>query len=244
MRMMCLHLDAPLMSFGGVQIDNKGPTEAWPARSMLTGMLGNALGWSHGDTARLQSLQDRLEHAVREDRPGQRLRDFQTVDLGQPHLVDAGWTRRGKPEKRGGASGATTHIRERHYWAERVMTVVLHLSGNSAPGLDDLAGALRRPARPLFLGRKCCLPARPILAGFVEAETLASGALNAPWPAGVAKPPDGCVRVWFPTDVESTDGRTSIARDQRDWGSQLHAGRRLVRTERHSLPEEATDVDA
>jgi CRISPR system Cascade subunit CasD len=29
--------------------------------------------------------------------------------------------------------------------------------------IDELASALRRPARPLFLGRKTCLPSWPIL---------------------------------------------------------------------------------
>lgn len=242
MRVLCLHLDGPLMSFGGVQIDNKGPSEAWPGRSMLTGLLGNALGWTHGQVDRLQSLQGRIDHAVREDQAGRRLRDFQTVDLGQPHLVDAGWTRSGHMERRGGASGTTTHIRERHYWANRVMTVVLTLLGDESPTLEDLAGALRRPARPLFLGRKSCLPARPLLVGIFDAESLETAAILAPWPTGVRRPENGQVQIWFSTDSESTDGHTRIARDQRDWHSQLHAGRRLVRNEWHALASEAPDV--
>src|SRR5580658_1595422 len=38
----------------------------------------------------------------------------------------------------------------------------------SPPTLDDLAAALAEPARSLFLGRKPCLPSRPVVGGFVD----------------------------------------------------------------------------
>ena len=63
MRVLLLHLHAPLMSFGGPRVDHIGPTGRFPTVSQMTGLFGNALGYTHGDGERLQSLQDRLSIA-------------------------------------------------------------------------------------------------------------------------------------------------------------------------------------
>lgn len=164
MEVLLLELDAPLMSFGGVMVDARGDTQDFPALSMLTGLLANALGYRHGDTGRLERLQERLRYAVREDRRGRRLRDFQTLDLGQDFLRQ-GWTTRGAPERRSGGTAKTgTHIRERWYLAGALYLVAVTLEpAAEEPTLEDLEEALRQPARPLFLGRKSCLPARPLV---------------------------------------------------------------------------------
>lgn len=238
MRALVMHLDAPMMAFGGVLVDGKGPTEPAPGASLLTGLLGNALGLRHGDVEALQRLQDRLVFAARLDRAGSLMVDFHTVDLGQDHLVDTGWTTRGAVEGRdGGSASEGTHIRRRQYWCDRVMTVALALApADEAPDLDALAAALRRPARPLFIGRKPCLPSRPLFAGFVEADDVMDAALRAPWPAGVRRPSQP-VELWGPTDEATTDGHTLIGRDLRQWAIQQHAGRRLIRHELRPLPE-------
>ena len=41
---LLLRLDAPLMSFGAPMVDSNGVIQEFPALSMLTGLLGNALG--------------------------------------------------------------------------------------------------------------------------------------------------------------------------------------------------------
>ena len=45
MQHMILALEAPLMAFGGETVDNYGVVRSFPAASMLTGLLANALGW-------------------------------------------------------------------------------------------------------------------------------------------------------------------------------------------------------
>ena len=164
-RHLILRLDAPLMSFGGVAIDQLGVIDAWPHASLLTGLIGNALGYRRTDRGALQALQDRLVFACRADREGERLRDFQTADLSKN---EKGWTTRGQPEGRSGGSKtyAGKHIRYRDYWADRIVTVALRLEPTEAePALDRIAEALAAPVRPLFIGRKPCLPAAPLLAG-------------------------------------------------------------------------------
>ena len=43
MRALVLRFDAPLMSFGGVMVDQHGVIDRFPGTAMLTGLLANAL---------------------------------------------------------------------------------------------------------------------------------------------------------------------------------------------------------
>jgi CRISPR system Cascade subunit CasD len=165
MRALLLRLEGPLMALGGPVVDARGPTRRFPGLAMLTGLLGNAMGWRHGEAERLEGLQRRLRFAAALVRPGTLVRDYQTVDLGRPAMLGSrGWTTRGRLEERGGASGLGTHIRQREYLADALLLAALRLEPESHdPDLDVLARAVERPARPLFLGRKPCLPAAPLL---------------------------------------------------------------------------------
>jgi len=228
MEVLLLRFDAPLMSFGGTMVDQNGPTDRFPATSLLAGLLGNALGYTHRHSIELGRLQQRIIYAARWDRSPRPLLDYHTVDLGQEKMASPGWTTRGEPEHRGrGEANQGTHIRYRHYWADGVMTVALALDDDSAPSLDDLAQALRRPARPLFLGRKACLPAAPILLGRTQATDVLDALVAAP-PAGAAhggRAPLECEACW-PVDLATTQGRVTTIWDRRDWTNQVHAGSR------------------
>ena len=183
MRHLILNLEAPLMAFGGEMIDNHGVVRSFPAASMLTGLLANALGWRRIERERHQRLQDRLVFAARIDREpagGVRLRDFQTAQLG---ASDRGWTTRGRPEGRAG--GAATYrapnLRRRDYWADMRVTVALRLEPElEEPTLDELRSALDWPARPPFIGRKPCLPAERLFGGFADADSVLAALIGVP----------------------------------------------------------------
>ncbi len=237
-----LRFDAPLMSFGGPAVDHHGVTEEFPARSMLTGLLANALGYDHRDADRTQRLQERLVFAARRDRRGQRLQDFQTVDLDQPFLKDTGWTTRRRPEDRAGGSLKEMHIRYRSYLADAVYTIALQLvPPTEAPGLDDIERALREPARPLFLGRKCCLPAGPLLLS----RTRASGVRVAlkDLPRIGLRGDEGALSAWWATETpgDEADTRLIPVTDDREWRNQIHVGRRFLRHGTVSPPEATHD---
>ncbi|WP_372053096.1 type I-E CRISPR-associated protein Cas5/CasD (plasmid) [Tistrella mobilis] len=231
---LVLRLEAPMVAFGGVAIDQVGVTRDFPAASMLTGLIGNALGWHRTDTARHQNLQDRLIFAARRDAEPvpARLTDMQNAQLGK---TDRGWTTWGQPEGRDGASYAAPHRRQRDYLADLCVTVVLRLADrpeDRGPGADSLPieeieAAFHRPARPLFIGRKPCLPVGPIAQGRVKAATAhaalgcvpavyTSGDCRALWPVG-----DG------PSDRPDADRVVALA-DLRNWLTGLHGGTRMV----------------
>ena len=195
MRHLILNLESPLMSFGGETIDNYGVIRSFPAASMLTGLFANALGWRRIERERHERLQERLVFAARIDREphgGVRLTDYQTVLLYQD---EEGWTTRGHPEGRKKSPTykpippdnrpALTWQRWRDYFADMRVTVALRLEPeDESPTLDELADALQEPARPLFIGRKPCLPSAPLFGGFVEAENTLGALLKFPFQDG------------------------------------------------------------
>ena len=226
-RWLVLRFRAPLMALGGVAIDQVGPTRDFPSASMLTGLIASALGWHWSNRTSHQALQDRLVFAARRDREGTTLLDIQNARLRK---TDRGWTTHGQPEDRKGASFDAPHRRHREYYADSALRIVLSLEPeHDSPTLDDIAAALDRPARPLFLGRKSCLVSAPILdpppARWVDASTahlaLSSvpgneRALRAQWPMGHG-----------PETGESVDCIRDIA-DMRNWLVGLHGGSRRV----------------
>ena len=221
-----LVLEGPLLAFGGEAVDSLGVIEAFPAASMLTGLLANALGWQRHHRAALARLQQRLHYAARIDREGQSLTDFQTAQLG---ASDQGWTTRGVVEGRAGATYGSPHIRRRDHDADKRVVVVLRLDDvEELPTLADLATALDEPARPLFLGRKPCLPSSRINAGIVEAESLLDALASLPPPANTA------TRVLLPDSVPYQDGDEERPwSDRRNWRTGVHGGTRTIRI-RHS----------
>ncbi|TNC12738.1 type I-E CRISPR-associated protein Cas5/CasD [Methylobacterium terricola] len=230
-RFLLLRLEAPLLAFGGEVVDARGVLADFPGASLLTGLLANALGYRRGEAERLQALQDRLVFAARLDRAGARITDFQTVQLDKD---DRGWTTRGRPEGRAGGAGsyAGPHLRRRDYDCDVSCAVALRLTPSEAtPTLDDLVTALLQPERPLFLGRKPCLPSRPLLderaeRRIVDAESLLAALGLLP----PAEDSDPTLRIMLPASEPAAPGdHVRPVTDARNWRSGVHGGHRLVR---------------
>ena len=241
MKHLIMNLESPIMSFGGETIDNLGVTRRFPAASMLTGIFANALGWRRIERGKHQSLQDRLIFAARIEREpagGVSMQDFQTAQLGSR---DRGWTTRGYPEGRAG--GANTynapHLRYRDYLADMRVTLALRLrepnaNDAHAPTLDALADALQHPQRPLFIGRKPCLPSVQLYGGFHKGDSCLAALLDLELPHPEHAPPRVAMQ-WHDgedkgVDLEKSEirSRSQMLTDERNWRSGLHGGGRLV----------------
>lgn len=239
-----LRFDAPLVAFGAPVVDQNNVVQPFPGRSLLAGLFGNALGWEHRDHGNLARLQARIRFAARIDRSGQALVDYQTVDLGQPWMVpkQAGWTTRGEIATRDGGSSEGTHIRYRHHRADSVHTVAVDLLVGDGPSPEELAVALEAPSRPLFLGRKACLPAGPILLGRRSGVSALAALASVPRLSGRRKPDDGPLLAWWDealgTDAPGVCGpfETVVVTDERDWRNQVHVGRRFLTHGRLDAP--------
>lgn len=220
------------MAFGGETIDNLGVVRDFPAQSMLTGLIANALGWRRADAAAHDRLQARLVFGVRLDRPGARITEYQTARLLQN---DCGWTTHGTPEGRETSPSykvdrwgekSLTLQRYRDHHADAAVLVVLRLeTAEESPTLTEVADALMRPARPLFLGRKPCLPSAPLFAGWCEALDILTALREAPPLANNERP-----RVLWPAGEGALHGSRQLDLcDERNWTSGVHGGWRPVR---------------
>ena len=219
-----MRLHGPLGSFGREMVDTRGPTADAPAKSMLVGLLASALGWKRTMHAEHQALQERLVYACLWENggPGPRLTDYQSARLG---WRDRAWTTDGRGGGRGGGESKyeNHHLRWREYHSDLRVAVVARLDRETErPTLDELAAALDRPARPLFLGRKCCPPTRPIFDGWVTA-VLGRNALEAIAPARA-----GRLTAFWPEDEGGRGTQAHVVTDERDWRSGLHGGTRTL----------------
>jgi len=231
MNIVILRFDAPLMSFGGVMVDQHGVIDRYPGQSFLSGLFGNAFGYRHGDSDLLNKLQSRIEYAARWDVNPEKIVDYHTVDLGQEKMKEGGWTTRGFPEHRSGGPEAKlgTHQRYRHYWANGIMTVAATLLGDDEPSVSALAQALTEPARPLFLGRKTCLPSTPLLVEMVTKDDVLSALRNVPPVSHNGRAGAKQMEACWPERLKAISAQHRQVRvyDQRDWKNQLHSGSRV-----------------
>jgi CRISPR system Cascade subunit CasD len=245
MQVLRLILSAPLMSFGAPSLHGDRPTDQLPGRSMLTGLLANALGWEMpAAAARHTALQAALRYAAVQLRaPSTQLSDFQTAFTRK---ADRLWSSRGELDQRGGHSG--THRggpanMTKHYLVDAAVAVGLTLTDvpdaatpdaetpdaetpeaatpeAGIPDLATLAEALRRPARPLFIGRKCCVPDVRPFAGLVEADSPASA-------IAALLQSDHAFACWDPGFGPDRGAGCPIATtvaDRRDWRGNEHRG--------------------
>jgi CRISPR system Cascade subunit CasD len=154
---LALLLDGPMQSWGHVSRFERRITALHPTRSGVIGLIAAALGINkHGpdeaeQIARFASLNVTtvlLPHRDRSgaERPIRRLEDYHTV---------TGIRRAsGKVEK---DATAQTY---RQYLLDARFGVLLQ---GAEDLLEEIAVALRNPRWGVFLGRKCCLPASPLL---------------------------------------------------------------------------------
>lgn len=207
---------------------------------MFSGLIANALGWTRCEAGAHQRLQDRLSFGALIERLGHDLRDFQTAKLAKN---DQGWTTRGAPEGRDGGANTydSPHIRFRHFRADAAILVALNLAeAQEEPTLETVAKAFAEPARPLFIGRKPCLPSAPLCAGVVDAADVVEAlraARSGPSPALERY-------VLSPLDASGLDESCIAAREtlrltgRRDWIAGVHAGQetRIALTLRATAP--------
>ena len=227
---LILTLEAPLMAFGGETVDNYGVVRWFPAASMLTGLLANALGWRRTERARHQGLQDRLVFAARIDREpadGARLTDFQTA----AHLQKGQRAGRRAARRKGAKAAAIrTRCATGPTWPTCASPSLCACRGM---GSNRQRNAWRRrcniPSVRCSSAGKPCLPSERVFQGFQDAATALAALLATPLAEGIGGAQT--VRVLWPQGegvAQVHSNRTYMLTDQRNWISGLHGGGRSV----------------
>ncbi|MCI0686537.1 MAG: type I-E CRISPR-associated protein Cas5/CasD [Sporichthyaceae bacterium] len=153
---LVLRLAGPLQSWGVRSQFNRRDTAGEPTKSGIVGLLAAADGRRRQDP--IEDLLG-LTLGVRTDKPGALLRDYHTVgDYRGVRLRSAAVNAKG--EQKPTSPEKFTHVTERFYLQDAVFVVAV---GGPAGLLETLREALRRPAFPLALGRRACVPTQPVL---------------------------------------------------------------------------------
>lgn len=150
MRLLLLRLEGPLQSWGDHSEWDDRDTTSMPTKSGVIGLIACCMGLVRGD-ARICAMHNTLTVSVCADSPGQLGVDYQTAK--SPRLMTADGKFRSVKK--------STIESNRQYLQDASFLVVL--ASEQEALLDEIAHALRHPKWTPYLGRKCCVPTRPLL---------------------------------------------------------------------------------
>ena len=156
---VCLRLEGPMQSWGCHTNWDHKPTYKMPTRSAIVGLMSCALGYLREDPKILQLEKNILSFTVREDRAGHISSDFQTIE-GKPLLNTMHVAR----------SGGNRLTSTREYIYDASYLVFVEFKDNEIR--NKVVSALKAPKWNLFLGRKCCVPSKPVYEGICHAEDI------------------------------------------------------------------------
>jgi CRISPR system Cascade subunit CasD len=164
----CLALlaDGPMQSWGAASRFTRRTTELFPTKSGIVGLLAAAMGINKfapdepKSIAALSALHCTVIALPRRKRgqplPILRLEDFHTIGGGYDPEED--W--QAMPRSADNQTLKNPVVSNRHYLLDARFGVLLE---GDAALIERVAAALRNPTWGVWLGRKCCLPATPLL---------------------------------------------------------------------------------
>ncbi|GHS89257.1 hypothetical protein AGMMS49957_12160 [Synergistales bacterium] len=200
MRIVFLRLEGVLQSWGERSKWDDRDSGEFPTKSGAIGLLGCCMGIPREDE-RLVEISDNLHVAFRADRSGSLLFDFHTV---QP---------KGKLMTADGKYKNGPIVSHRAYLQDASFLALLFGSDYL---LDACVNALKCPVWTPYLGRKSCVPTKPLFEGESIEFSSPEEALRK-WPqppkSSTSKKPryDAQCRVW----IESTDSADRLTRQDR-----------------------------
>ena len=146
---LVLRLEGALQAWGENAKWDFRDSSTMPTKSGIVGLLGCAMGAERGSEV-LVELAQSITVAVRADRSGVKFVDFQTVQ-GDPLMAATG-----KPKTTG-----NTILSPHAYLQDACFTVFIDTTDEWR---QKIISALEDPKWCMYLGRKNCVPSRPILA--------------------------------------------------------------------------------
>jgi len=185
---LLLRLEGPLQSWGSRARWDVRDTQSVPTKSGIVGLLGCALGYPMYDPRLETELDAGLRFGVRIENPGKMICDYQTITDFLP-TADGSYKYNGikravSIEKLRSMPDAnpSTIVSPRYYLEDASFLVALEETGRHRGLIRKCAAALRRPAWPVFLGRKSCVPSRPIFEEITDRyDSLEDALINHPW---------------------------------------------------------------
>jgi CRISPR system Cascade subunit CasD len=168
-----LRLAGPMQSWGTSSRFQLRRTDLYPSKSGLLGMVLCAKGVRREDSREALTRLTPLLMGVRVDRSGTLEWDYHTAGA-KIGIRSAD----GRIKKTASTGEYETLLSRRQYLHDASFLVALQ--GNTGT-IDDCARALDDPVWPLFLGRKCCVPAEPVFVNTGAFSTLTEALSSVTW---------------------------------------------------------------
>lgn len=179
---LILKLEGVLQAWGRESFEGLRPSELFPGRSALLGLIGACLGIDRLDQKSQQALALSLSFAVRVDPSycketgkliaSQKMTDYHTVKEARVDYQ--------------GLKAHETIQTWREYWQDAKYTVAIWNTPNATTLLSQVKAALQNPIYTPVLGRRSCALSRPLF----ECEVTAQNSLEA---LALVEPFDGTV---------------------------------------------------
>lgn len=181
---MVLHLDGVFQSWGNGGTEKLKMTSPFPTKSAVIGLIACALGYTREDKDKISSLSESLKMAVRMDRNGRKIKDFQNVGGGSYSTVEKAGHYAVESQIKGGKKLAHPNkLIDKEYLSDSAFTVVLE---GDIELLEKCEKAIHNPKWTYTLGRYCCIPSVPIYGKkdekviYTEFETLIEAVSSVP----------------------------------------------------------------
>lgn len=167
---LLLRLEGPMQSWGTRSRWDVRDTGSEPTKSAVVGLLGCAMGLDRSNPE-LEKLDRDLCFGVRVDSPGVISTDYHTVTgyhrTASGEYKHSGGSGTAKRLSSAQEHGESTIVSPRDYLHDAAFLVALVVEpghrANCSGLLGHLEDCLRNPRWPLYLGRKSCVPSRPVL---------------------------------------------------------------------------------
>ena len=163
---LIIKLQGPMQAWGSHTFEDYRPSNNFPTRSAIVGLLAACLGIDRQDQDKQIALADGLVMAVRQDDfsggngayPSSRIIDFHTVE---------------KARKVDGKENKNPVVSRREYLCDASFTVAMRVSASATCSLDEVKASLDSPVYTPFLGRRSCPISRPLFETSFKASSFA-----------------------------------------------------------------------
>lgn len=220
-RFLILRLDGPMQSWGTHTYEDYRPSNLFPTRSALIGLLGACLGIDRSDRRSLDTLGRGIDLTVRVNhttwRPewqnkGRKAKKS-PVKMTDYHTVLEARRANRPPKPR------ETIETRREYLFDASFTVAIGERGEAVYDLDTIAMRLKKPVYTPFLGRRSCPIACPLF--FDEWQEAVNGK------AALEKTPLGNGTI-YAESTELASNQRLLMRDVPQFGLHRSFGTRTV----------------
>lgn len=193
---LVFRLYGPMASWGQAAVGGDRPTGVHPGRSALLGICAAALGIKRDEEVRLRQLQKSVLFSVKHCVPTTLMRDYHTTQVPSTRRSVVHYTRKSELSER----KLNTILSSRDYRCDGLWIVAVTLIDGATVSLQQLQKALLQPKFSLYLGRKSCPLALPLMPKIVQEKNLKS-ALDTSFPPLVSEKSD---RYWLCSNGQVT----------------------------------------